>query len=974
MFLTGSEAVLALRARKIGVENPPRSFELSAFSRPLYDHQKSFAARDSASVLRLTLVGATLDAKVTGLDELPGKSNYFIGNDPKKWRTNVPNYARVKYQNVYPGIDLVYYGNQGKLEYDWVVAPDANPNRIAFEIQGARGPVSSAAGGSATGAFPLRTDRAGDLVIRTEAGEVCLRKPVVYQSKKSGHPNGNSQFTIQNSELLDGHYVLLAENRVGFEVENYDKSKPLVIDPVLDYSTYLGGSQGNGIAVDSSGNAYVTGTTGSGFPTVNPVQTTGVIFVAKLNAADTALIYSTYLGGSGIDSPAGIALDSSGDAYVTGHACSTDFPTTAGAFQSASQGPVCNQGFGGDTFVVKLNAAGNALAYSTYLGGSAWDQGNGIAVDSSGNAYVTGLTESSNFPTMNPFQSGCSGGPGVPCGQAFVTKLNTTGTALVYSTYLGGSGGGQGNSIAVDSSDSAYVTGSTGSGFPIVNSSAFDPGACGGGAFVTKFTPLGSALAYSTYLGCASGSGIAVDSLANAYITGSTSSTSFPTKNAIQPAKGGGNFDAFVTELDAAGTALVYSTYLGGSSFDEAFGIAVDSSGNAYVSGSTSSTDFPSTNSIQGGCGSTYGPAFVTEVGAAGSALVYSTCLGGSNNENGIGIAVDALGNAYVTGLSGSNNFPTVNAFQPTCGGSCGADAFVAKISPVAAAAVSTWPVALNFPSQLVNTQSFTQLTLRNMGSAALTISNLAISGADSGDFTVMTNGCGSTVGGGGSCNLQIGFTPAASGSRTATLTITDNGINSPQTVPLGGTGTPPPDFAVAVASGTSSSATVTAGGTATYTIAVSPLGGFNQAITISCSGAPTAATCTPSPGSVTLDAANSQSVAVTITTTARGVVLPPTTRPPNSPSSPIELLPLACVAALMIAFLFTNTRRLGPQAAFALLVLCVISLPGLAACGGGGSSGPPPPTGTPAGTYTLTVTGTSGNLSHKTTVTLTVN
>ncbi len=490
LFLTGDEAVLSLRGRRKSDFGSPMSGNGRPDSQPgtfptfgqLLEGPQSLKAgpapferrritgHQAPSALRMKLVGANANAKVAGLEGLPGKANYFIGNDPKKWRTNVATYAKVKYENVYPGVDLVYYGNEGRLEYDFVVAPGADLNAIRLSVAAA-GPQDGHAT-LAVGAQVPRVTNNGDLVVEADSGEVRFRKPVVYQPAASdqssvvrsrlqgGTDVVPSQLPIHNSKLLDGHYVLTADNHVRFEVPGYDKSRPLVIDPVLTYSTYLGGSgnldEGVGIAVDSSGNAYVTGVTNStNFPTLNPIQATcgscaggGTnAFVTKINSAGTALVYSTYLGGSGnLDEGDGIAVDSSGNAYVTGVTNSTNFPTV-NAFQPALKGS-------DDAFVTKLNAAGSALVYSTYLGGSSLDGGDGIAVDSSGSAYVTGFTYSTDFPTANPFQAALGGST---ARNAFVTKFNAAGSALVYSTYLGGSGFDDGLGIAIDSSGNAYV-------------------------------------------------------------------------------------------------------------------------------------------------------------------------------------------------------------------------------------------------------------------------------------------------------------------------------------------------------------------------------------------------------------------------------------------------------------------------------------------------------------------------------------
>ena len=472
-----------------------------------------------------------------------------------------------------------------------------------------------------------------------------------------------------------------------------------MIDPLLVYSTYLGGSggdQGNSIAVDGSGNAYVTGVTDStDFPTVNSMQSTNGgdydAFVTKLNPTGSALIYSTYLGGDGIDDGNGIAVDASGNAYVTGRTDSTNFPTTASAFQPTIGGIY------GNAFLAKLNATGSALVYSTYLGGSGDDSGNSIAVDTSGNAYVTGYTDSTNFPaTAGAFQPTIGG----MFDNGFVTKLNPTGSALVYSTYLGGSGDDSGQGIAVEASGNAYVTGSTDStNFP-ATAGAFQPtiGGMFDNGFVTKLNPTGSALVYSTYLGGSgndSGNSIAVNTSGNAYVTGYTDSTNFPvTAGAFQPTIGGMFDNAFVTKLNPTGSALVYSTYLGGSGDDSGNSIAVDTYGNAYLTGITSSTNFPTVKPLQSSYGTGQSDVFVSLLNPNGSALVYSTYLGGSPTaDTGLGITVDGSGNAYVTGYTGSTIFPTTaGAFQTTYAGE--GDAFVTKI-----ASENSLPITTAIPS-----------------------------------------------------------------------------------------------------------------------------------------------------------------------------------------------------------------------------------------------------------------------------------
>jgi hypothetical protein len=650
LFLTPSEALLVFTTR----EQTTKGRLSGARVRPEEGGQVT------RTVLRMTFVGANPEPRLMGTDALPGKANYFIGNDPAKWRTNIPTYAKAQYKNVYRGIDLVYYGRQRQLEYDFVVRPGANPETITLGIQGAD---------------TLEVDAQGDLVLHTSAGVIRQRKPVIYQEIDGARRE------------IAGGYALRGERRVGFQVAAYDASRPLVIDPVLFYSTYLGGSgsqdEGFGIAVDASGNAYVTGLTNSAnFPTTAGVfQTTPGgdldVFVAKLNPTGSGLAYSTYLGGSGSDGGRGIAVDTIGNAYVTGFAESANFPTTLGAFQTV---------FGGgatfDAFVTKLDPTGSALLYSTYLGGGGLDFGYSIAADALGNAYVTGFTYSTNFPTTaGAFQLVLRG-----TSDAFVAKLTPTGSALLYSTYLGGSASDLGRSIAADALGNAYVTGGTASSNFPTTPGAFQTvfgGAVTFDAFVTKLNPTGSALLYSTYLGGSAGEegvGIAIDASANAYVTGQTFSTNFPTTlGAFQAASGGGN-DAFVTKLNPTGDGLLYSTYLGGSADDGGFGIAVDASGNAYVTGLTKSTDFPTTLGASQWSG--FVDAFVTKLNPTGDGLLYSTYLGGSGFDEGSGIAVDALPspNAYVTGATDSTDFPTtVGAFQTTPGG--GEEAFVAQIT-----------------------------------------------------------------------------------------------------------------------------------------------------------------------------------------------------------------------------------------------------------------------------------------------------
>ncbi|HEY3130668.1 MAG TPA: SBBP repeat-containing protein [Acidobacteriota bacterium] len=616
----------------------------------------------------MSLRKANRKVQITGVEELPGQVNYFIGKDPATWRTNIPAYSSVKYANVYPGVDLVYYGNQRQLEYDFVVRPGGDPTKIVLRFQGTE---------------KLEVDGRGDLILHTGSGAIRQRKPVVYQNADGARRE------------ISGDYVLKNAHSVGIHVGAFDASKTLVIDPVLFYSTYLGGSgsdDGTGIAVDAAGNAYITGeTTSTNFPIVAGAPQTsfsGVfdVFVTKLNPTGSGLVYSTYFGGSGDDAGLRIAVDALDNAYISGLTTSTNFPVTSSAFQASYAG-------GEDAFVAKLNSSGSVLLYSTYLGGSGLELGGeGLAVDASGNAYVVGLTQSSNFPvTSGSFQTTFPGGQ-----SGFVTKLNpaSSGAAsLVYSTYLGGSSGGdRAESVAVDTFGNAHVVGSTlSSDFP-TTAGAFQTVYKGGNGddYLTKFNAAGSGLLYSTYLGGTNNEGlparIALDVMGNAYITGVTNSSDFPIVNAFQGSIGGG-YDVFAAKVNpfaVGASSLVYCTFLGGSADDFGYGIAIDGSSNAYVTGPTQSTNFPTTSgAFQPAFGGGSYDAFVAKINPLGNWLVYSSYLGGVSDDIGRDITVDAFANAYVTGDTASTTFPTTSGgFQTTFGGGLN-DAFVAKITDI---------------------------------------------------------------------------------------------------------------------------------------------------------------------------------------------------------------------------------------------------------------------------------------------------
>ena len=675
LFLTGKEAVLALRRpadERKGVEAHERSAD---------GHRMPSFKTD---VVRMQLAGASPDLKVSGADKLPGTANYFIGSDPARWQSGMATYGKVQYQGVYPGVDLVYHGDQQQLEYDFVVAPYADTKLIRVQFEGAK---------------KLKLDPSGDLEVIARNGKIAFHRPVIYQD------------TDGRRQPIGGHFTLVAKNAVGFELDAYDHSKRLVIDPTIVYSTYFGPSgESYGIATDSNGNAYVVGTTdATNFPfTAGAYQTTlgtayEAAYIAKFNSSGTQLVYSTYLGGGNESTwAAGIAVDSSGNAYVTGGTDSPNFPVTSGAYQTTFYGSP--HPFG-SAFVTKLNATGTNLVYSTFLSGPPLTSGPltgdtdsagiGIALDATGDAYVTGSTFTGGFPIT----AGAFDFAGISYGGSFVSKLSADGSTLVYSAFIGDD---QTTSICVDKNDDAYVAGSTSDiDFP-ATAGAFQTSSNGNqmynNATVAELNASGSALVYATYLG-GSGpapgdaiNGIAVDNSGSAYVTGKATSSDFPvTTGAFQTVNNGaanGTYNAFVTKLNASGSGLVYSTFVGGSGGgsaggggDYANGIAIDTAGDAYITGAAVSLNFPTTsNAFQG---SNHAPAgssnaFVTEVNPSGSGLLFSTYLGGNDQDFATAIATDTSGNAYVTGSTSSYNFPVTSGVYQTTYPTGGA-IFVAK-------------------------------------------------------------------------------------------------------------------------------------------------------------------------------------------------------------------------------------------------------------------------------------------------------
>lgn len=1028
LFLTADEAVLRLQPSAV-------SSQLSVLS----------SRSASSSVIRMRLDGANASAHVSGASPLPGKSSYFIGNDPSKWRRDIPQFARVQYQSVYPGVDLVYYGNQGQLEYDFRVAPAANPAQIALRFSGASARIDSG--------------KSGDLILTTANGEVHFQAPHIYQQ------DGNSQ------QPVAGSFRQLADNKIGFAIGAYDHSRELVIDPVLSYSTYLGGTGTESlvsIAVDSSGYIYVAGTTDStNFPVTDGSVLTGArnIFISKINTtltpASAQLVFSHYLGGSGSDLAAGIRVDSNFNIYVAGTTTSTDFPTTSSAFQQTAT----VAGTHGFLSMLKYST-GYALTYSTYLAGNGTDHVTGIAIDSSlQNAFVTGDTTSTDpvsngFPAnANAFQT-CPFGPVLSGGtcpvsgppQFFASKINTGGSgslSMLYSTYFGGgnpaSATTAGGGIAVDASGNMYFTGTTnmlpvvgGNGeakFPLFNAEqscldeAGNHGTCvlsnpaATDAFVAKINPnaAGSSPLYSTYVGGKGddvGAGIAVDSSGNAYITGSTDSTDLIPSSIVgtsfqqclnnttynvantPPCPVSSAKDAFVAKIGNPTTTgsffpLNYATYIGGSGDDGGEAIQVDSVQAARVTGSTASPDLQLTANALQGYGLN-GDAFVALISTTMSGRGvgdFLTYLGGSQLDQGSGIALDIYGATYVAGTTQSTNFPLPLSppfpppYQGTLPGSRAA--FISKIgssSGLTLTAPSTSPspnpVAAGTPV------AFTfDVTNTGPDTASLLVFNATVptTGLASTATAKVTSGSGSCTAAQGAtilCNIptlsvnataavEVDLTPSitahlsqvavsanagANGSTTGTNTLT-------QTVPV-------VDFGI---SASTSTPVINAGDTATIQVVFSPLNGnYSATVTPSQTTTPSMVTATtPSfnPTTVTLSGSGQGTTTLSIATVPRPVTTGSLLR---RGSFYAAWLPIGGLSLVGLGIGAGRRRRRW----LAGLVLCVIAGAILLQSGcGSSSSGVSTGGGTAAGTYVVTITGSAGTgAAHSTQVTLTVH
>lgn len=966
--------------------------------------------KKETSTVRMQLVGANADSVVNGLDQLEGKSNYFIGNEPAKWQRDVAQFARVQYQEVYPGINLVYYGNQGSLEYDFEVQPGADPRQVELSFDGAEA---------------VGISHAGDLVLRLADGSIQFHAPVLYQSV-----NG-----VKRS--VSGSFELAGKNRVRFAVGDYDPRRALVIDPLLTYSTYLGGGRDEAcsvilgtnvpvsgcpaVAVDAALNMYLVGVTDStDFPpqpgVLGSLKGTANIFVTKFNSAGNTLLFSTYIGGNGIDYSAGVAVDAGFDIFVSGTTTSTNFPTSSNAFQTT---PISTNKH---VFVTELDPTGHTLLYSTYLSGNGVDTASGIALDPSSNAYVTGTTTSTEVDTGFPSTLGSYSGSSRPSGtsQFFVTKINPTlsgESSIAYSTYFGGTnprtGRTLGGGIAVDSSANVYITGGTDyTDFPISN--AFQ-GTLNAGldAFLAKLSPdsnTGTQLIYSTYIGGSGddiGYGVAVDTSLNAYITGSTTSTDFPAggtgvfQSNHSPAAGN---DAFLAKfgIPCTGTGCVntdvplsYMTYLGGAGEDVGLAVTVDNANSptnnnqgARIAGWTNSTDFPIQNTpVQSGFGGGASDAFVARIDTTATSPIapghYTTYLGGGGSDYGTGIASDTQGSSYVAGETSSSDFPTATPYRLALDGST--DAFLSKLGPLVAfnLDVSASPTPVGVGSQvtfiytITNNGDFTSgITFTDTlqgGNGASFVSATANTG---------TNACGQPNGGTILCNIGT-LNAGATATVTVILTPTaptppaKNSVNLGNSgfVGIGGSSLATASASVSVndfdISVSPASATVPAGVPASYTATITPTGSIPASVSLSCSsGLPNGATCSETTNPIPNLQTGQASTGLIINTTARVTT---TTewwhggRPLYATWFPVTGL------ALFGAGLGTGSRK--RKALMALLLIGFFSLIFFQA-GCGGKSSTTTVTGTPAGTYIVTVSATSGASSgavRSTTVTLVV-
>ena len=963
LFLTSGEAVFSMpvKRKSSSLEEALMHKRMgpAKIMKAIRRRQKRQQQRTSVASLRMRMLGANPQPVVAAADQQPGKMSYMIGRDPKNWHTNIPLFGQVHYQDIYPGVDMVFHGTQ-QLEFDFVVNAGANPDRIKLGFAGTQ---------------RLRTEKSGDLVLTSAAGEMRLMSPVAYQER-----NGVR-------EPVKARFVVERENEVHLALGPYDRTRQLVIDPAILFSTYLGGSaedEGQGLALDASGNVYITGQTGSDdFPGTSGTNiTSNVVFLSQITPSGT-LGFTALFGGTGGDDGTAVAVDSTG-IYVAGITDSSDFPVTTGAAQTH----FCGGGPNGsnDGFAAKITSAGSAITWATFITdancGTGTDStlGLALAVDSSQDVYVVGETFDAGLPVIN-FISAEGGALNEGLGSngaddGFIAELNSAGSAYLIMSYIGGTAGDIATGVAwqsVSGVGTVYVSGETDStNLPTIN--AFQPtcgtdGTCNSGspggpyddAFVASFSPSNTGnYIYLTYLGgelSDDAFAITADSSGDAYVTGQTASTMFRVLNPYQPNLGGtGAVNAFVTKFDPAGTSLIYSTYLGGSGSDLGASIALDSSDNAYITGPTTSSNFPQVDATQpfggGNSGQFDTDAFVSQLNWSGSALSlpFSTFLGGSGDEDVIGgfLGLDGSGNLYVTGDTNSSNFPltpspldgelnagvspppgcTINNINIIC-----PDAFVVKYSG--------------------NAANLSQITVTIAGGGAGTVtsspSGINCPGTCFANFTngtkvtlTATPAAGSTFDWGGAC----------SGSSTCTLTLTSNEL---VTATFNG------NASFTLTASALSPSSVAAGGSATSTITITPTGGFNAStVALSCSSITPSVSQGPvcTFGNIQLVNGVGTSTLTVSTAGTSGQLTPPS----MLRAAPFYalLLPIGAIAFLGAGFSSTGPRK---KKLLGWLLVCLV-LSGLifmAACSNNGSSSS---TGTPAGAYTITVSGTAGTIN----------
>ncbi len=967
LFLTPQQAVIALR------NSPAPRSNRDPRMRPVRQPRN-----DEGPVIQLQLAGANASPAMTGVDPLPGHVNYFTGSDSKNWRTNVPSFSEVKYQSVYPGIDLVFYGNQRRLEYDLIVAPGADPNQIAFDIRGTKN---------------LHINAKGDLAMQVAHGEVDLQKPTIFQGRDG------------QRKQIAGNYVIAENGTVKVVVDKYDATQPLVIDPVLDYSTFLGGSAdeiANGIAVDAAGDAFVTGTTlSTDFPTAGAGATfqstsksTPAVFVAEFSPTAAApLLNSTYLSGSGGEEGTAIAVDASGNIYVTGQTFSTDYPTNG---KAVIPSPLTAND-AGTAFLTVLN--GSTLVYSSYLGGTEGDEGWGVAADANGQAYVTGQAYPSGFNlgTAGTFNGTLTNANG----SAFVARIDTTtsgASSLAYYTFLSGSGAGLFNpggfpaevafAVAVDSSQNAYVTGyTTSQDYPTTSAAAnpntFQPTISyvpvNGVVFLTEVNTATTgtpSLVYSSFVASPTSGGtgdiafgIALGPTAGvAYLAASVTSPGYPsTPTSFQPALASANGNGAITLINTTASgagALQYSTFFGGNGGDTTTGIKVDSTGIVYASGNTSSADLPfSPGAFITTRTNLNGEGYVLKLNPGGNGVadrLYASYLGGSgdgaDSDLAQGIAIDSSNNGYVTGQTVSSDFPHTAgvAFTSLNGPS---DAYVTKLGLVGILSASPSPLA--FGTQLLNTPT-TSMTVTIMNNAAVTLPvPFTVTGPNAVDFAATpgaTTPCSGTLAAGATCTVGVIFTPTLvpAGAETGTLAI-GTAPNS-TTVALTGTGSATGDFSLTVPA----TFDVTSGVAATIPVMVNGLQGFNGSVNLACMGTTTNVTSCTIPSSAMVG----QSVNASVTAT-RSMVQPVVTFK-NPPTTNIRQVVFLLIGIGMF-FMIPMTQRLRTRIGLATAMLVFVAVAG---CSGGGSSSPQ----TGSITITGTGTGTATGITHSATVSLSIS